>query len=136
MSVYHRPQHRKGWRKIVGPIGRIVVHDHMPRWNLARKIGKMMNMNDIEGEQAVRLARMAVEAETMGKECNTADVPPSFREERGVFVTLSSYPSMLLRGCIGFPEPIFSLASALIQAAQYACHDPGSRTLGKMSWIA
>ncbi len=50
--------------------------------------------------------------------------PQALGRNCGVFVTLSSYPSMLLRGCIGFPEPIFSLASALIQAAQYACHDP------------
>ena len=41
-------------------------------------------------------------------------------------MTLHSYPSHLLRGCIGFPEPAFSLASALLQAGQAVCHYPGS----------
>jgi uncharacterized protein (TIGR00296 family) len=81
-------------------------------------------MQNSEGELAVRIARQAVEAETKGATKGHVDAPGSFKEKRGVFVTLSSYPDHLLRGCIGFPEPIFSLASALLQAAQHACHDP------------
>ncbi|HPP44594.1 MAG TPA: TIGR00296 family protein [Methanomassiliicoccaceae archaeon] len=81
-------------------------------------------MKDFEGEIAVRLAREVVEAEAKGKETGHVDVPGSFQEKRGVFVTLHTYPANRLRGCIGFPEPIFSLASALVQAAQHACHDP------------
>ena len=65
-----------------------------------------------------------VEAEAKGKETGHVDVPGSFQEKRGVFVTLHTYPANRLRGCIGFPEPVFSLASALVQAAQHACHDP------------
>lgn len=81
-------------------------------------------MNDNEGETAVRIARMVVESEARGTESGNIDAPASFREKRGIFVTLHSYPSHLLRGCIGFPEPVFSLASALLQAGQAACHDP------------
>jgi len=81
-------------------------------------------MKDSEGELAVRLAREVVDAEAKGRACGHVDAPGSFREKRGVFVTLSSYPGHMLRGCIGFPEPIFSLGSALVQAAQHACHDP------------
>ncbi len=81
-------------------------------------------MNDGEGEIAVHLAREVVDAEARGRETGHADAPGSFRDKRGVFVTLHTYPGNRLRGCIGFPEPMFSLASALIQAAQHACHDP------------
>lgn len=81
-------------------------------------------MKDSEGELAVRMARQAVEAEVKGENDGQVDAPESFREKRGVFVTLSSHPGHLLRGCIGFPEPTFSLASAILQAAQHACHDP------------
>lgn len=81
-------------------------------------------MNDSEGEIAVRLARKVVDAEAKGEGIGSMDIPESFREKRGVFVTLSSYPDHLLRGCIGFPEPMFPLADALVQAAQHACHDP------------
>ena len=81
-------------------------------------------MRDGEGEVAVRMARGIVDAEARGKETGHVDAPGSFREKRGVFVTLHTYPANRLRGCIGFPEPVFSLASALVQAAQHACHDP------------
>ena len=81
-------------------------------------------MKDSEGEIAVEIARQAVEAEARGATKGHVDAPESFMEKRGVFVTLNSYPNHLLRGCIGFPEPIFSLASAVLQAAAHACHDP------------
>jgi uncharacterized protein len=88
-------------------------------------------LRDNEGEIAVRLARQAVEAEVRGTGEGRVDAPEAFREKRGVFVTLSQYPGHLLRGCIGFPEPIFSLASAILQAAQHACHDPRFEDLGE-----
>ena len=47
-----------------------------------------------------------------------------FAENRGVFVTLSEYPSGYLRGCIGFPYPYMPLSKAIAEAAQAACHDP------------
>lgn len=81
-------------------------------------------MKDSEGELAVKIARRAVEAETKGESEGHVDAPGSFREKRGAFVTLSTYPDLELRGCIGFPEPVYSLASAILQAAHHACHDP------------
>jgi uncharacterized protein (TIGR00296 family) len=51
-------------------------------------------------------------------------MPQTAKQKRGVFVTIHTYPSMDLRGCIGYPEPVFSLGKALIKAAQGACHDP------------
>jgi len=81
-------------------------------------------MKDKEGELAVRIARKAVEVEVLGQEPSKLDMPGAFREKRGIFVTLNTYPDGELRGCIGYPEPVFSMGSALIKAAQGACHDP------------
>ncbi len=83
-----------------------------------------MDVNDGEGELAVRIARQAVDTEVKGEAEGRVDAPGSFREKRGAFVTLNTYPDLSLRGCIGFPEPTYSLASALVQAAHHACHDP------------
>jgi uncharacterized protein (TIGR00296 family) len=44
-------------------------------------------------------------------------VPATFKEKHGVFVTLSKKKSRELRGCIGFPSPIFPLIDAVIEAA-------------------
>ncbi len=81
-------------------------------------------MKDVEGERAVRIARQTIEAEAKDEEPGSIDAPDSFRQKRGVFVTIHTYPDMALRGCIGYPEPVFSLGKALIKAAQGACHDP------------
>ncbi|MFA6870202.1 MAG: TIGR00296 family protein [Methanomethylophilus sp.] len=77
-----------------------------------------------EGAAAVRAARKAAEAETAGRICDPA-LPESFSRPQGVFVTISEYPSGGLRGCIGYPEPVFPLKEALVLAARAAaCHDP------------
>ena len=81
-------------------------------------------MNDNEGQIAVHMARQAIEAETKEQDMGVLNAPGSFNEKRGVFVTLSTYPDHDLRGCIGFPEPIYSLAKAILLAAEGACHDP------------
>jgi uncharacterized protein (TIGR00296 family) len=81
-------------------------------------------MNDIEGEHAVKIARKTIEAEARDEEPGQIDAPGSFRAKRGVFVTIHTFPEMCLRGCIGYPEPVYSLGKALVKAAQAACHDP------------
>jgi uncharacterized protein (TIGR00296 family) len=43
------------------------------------------------------------------------DVPPEFKEERGVFVTLKKHET--LRGCIGYPEPVYPLIVALLDSS-------------------
>ena len=50
--------------------------------------------------------------------------PPVFREKRGVFVTLHTYPDHQLRGCIGIPYPIMIFEEALKEAAISSTHDP------------
>jgi uncharacterized protein (TIGR00296 family) len=81
-------------------------------------------MKEVEGERAVRIARQTIEAEAKDEDPGQINAPDSFRQKRGVFVTIHTYPDMNLRGCIGYPEPVFSLGKALVKAAQGACHDP------------
>ncbi|MCD6279530.1 TIGR00296 family protein [Candidatus Micrarchaeota archaeon] len=47
------------------------------------------------------------------------------KEERGVFVTITTYPDNKLRGCIGYPLPIKPLIEAVIDnAINAATEDP------------
>lgn len=79
-----------------------------------------------EGEYLVRLARKTIETYLReGRPPKVEDVPEKFRERAGVFVTLESYPDKELRGCIGYPEPVYPLIDALIKAAvSAATRDP------------
>jgi AmmeMemoRadiSam system protein A len=84
------------------------------------------------GEAAVRLARNAIEfafrnppgtdaASGLGPD----PIPPALRSPHGVFVSLKSFPGGRLRGCIGFPLPVFPLHVAIARAAAAAAlEDP------------
>jgi uncharacterized protein len=84
------------------------------------------------GAPAVRLARRALEVsvrEGAGRDPVRAlsgePVPESLKVPRGVFVTLETYPKGRLRGCIGFPLPVFPLRLAIPRAAAAAAlEDP------------
>ncbi|HDM91805.1 MAG TPA: TIGR00296 family protein [Candidatus Korarchaeota archaeon] len=84
------------------------------------------DLSEAEGEYLVRLARRAItsylaEGEVLQEEPQY----PSLKERAGAFVTLKRYPSGDLRGCIGFPEPIYPLYVAVIRAAiASATEDP------------
>lgn len=89
-----------------------------------RKVSEMAEMLSLEdGVLAVRSARAIAEAETEDRICDV-DFPETFRCDRGVFVTISEYPSGILRGCIGYPQPIMQLSQSLPLAARGACNDP------------
>jgi hypothetical protein len=78
-----------------------------------------------EGEWAVRIARAVVEAHVRRQKPPASEVPQRFEEKSGVFVTLTTYPSDDLRGCIGYPEPLLPLIEALRDSAVSACsRDP------------
>jgi len=71
-----------------------------------------------EGRLAVQLARQALTGVIQGRSIHPPDdlpLPPVFKEERGVFVTIRRHG--LLRGCIGLPYPVYPLKEALIEAA-------------------
>ena len=88
----------------------------------------MYKIRDEWGEFLVRLARRAIEEYVKnGRTIKPPeDTPPELWEKMGVFVTLNrrhAPPQMALRGCIGFPLPIYPLVEATIKAAIYAAVD-------------
>ncbi len=84
-----------------------------------------------EGELAVRVARDTVDAYVTGKSQGDFKIPSKFNEDSGVFVTLNTWPEQDLRGCIGYPQPIFPLIKALIKAAEESTRDPRFPALRK-----
>ncbi len=80
-------------------------------------------MNLSEGTEAVRFARAAAEAEVLGGGV-CAPRTGAFSEPSGAFVTLNAFPGHALRGCIGYPMPVFPLGEAIERSARGACHDP------------
>ncbi len=81
-------------------------------------------MDDETGSMLVRLARRSIEMALLGEE------PESLLKDvrrtglrRGVFVTLNEFPSMELRGCIGFPRPVDDLEVLVVRAALAAAFE-------------
>lgn len=85
-----------------------------------------MELTEEQGKLAVKIARRVVDKYVSeGRRYEPKDVPKLFKEKRGVFVTLEKYPSLELRGCIGFPEPVAPLIDALVDSAiSAASRDP------------
>jgi len=82
-------------------------------------------MTPEEGQFALRIARDTIENWVRKERRETIDdYPESFGDERGVFVTIHTFPKKELRGCIGFPMPSMPLIEALEEAAVSATHDP------------
>ncbi len=83
-------------------------------------------LTEEEGKEGLKLARAAIEkylSENIKIKAGDEDLPAIFEEKRGVFVTLNKYGE--LRGCIGYPYPIFKLKDAIIDAAiSAAVNDP------------
>ena len=85
----------------------------------------MSDLAEEEGKKGLQLAREAIEQylSDSTKMKPKKGLPVSFEEERGVFVTLNKYGT--LRGCIGYPYPVFKLKEAIIDAAiSAAVNDP------------
>ncbi|MCW3138821.1 MAG: TIGR00296 family protein [Methanophagales archaeon] len=85
----------------------------------------MTMLTEEEGKEGLKLARAAIDkylSENIKIKAG-AHLPAIFEEKRGVFVTLNKYGE--LRGCIGYPYPIFKLKDAIIDAAiSAAVNDP------------
>jgi len=74
-----------------------------------------------DGAVAVKLARAVLQETIAGDSVPEPEVPPSFQDKRGVFVTLNLRGS--LRGCIGFPRPVLPLSEAIREAALSAAQE-------------
>jgi uncharacterized protein (TIGR00296 family) len=76
-----------------------------------------------QGQKAVRYARSVIENRVEGKRLE--NLPRiGLDMMAGAFVTIKTYPSDELRGCIGIPEPVMTLENALLEAATSVIHDP------------
>jgi len=76
-----------------------------------------------EGEIAVKAARRVVEAWLEERRIPAFNFPPRFSEMRGVFTTINTHPERELRGCIGFPEPVYPLGEAIVRSALAAAFE-------------
>ncbi|TLZ44155.1 MAG: TIGR00296 family protein [Methanobacteriota archaeon] len=84
-----------------------------------------MRFADRDGELAVRIAREAIDSHLLGRAKRALDIPRSFEEKSGAFVTLNTFPVGELRGCIGYPQPFFALVKSIEKAAEAAAtEDP------------
>ncbi|OYT30608.1 MAG: AMMECR1 domain-containing protein [Thermofilum sp. ex4484_79] len=93
-----------------------------------------MRLTKGEGEFLVKLARRAVKEYLTNfiKIDAPSQVSEKLKEKRGVFVTIEKIVKDVegvwrreLRGCIGFPEPVYPLVEATIEAAiSAATEDP------------
>ncbi len=78
-----------------------------------------------DGEKAVKMARKAIESAVRKEPMPEMEIPEKFEKKMGAFVTINRYPSEDLRGCIGYPEPMFKLKKAIRDGAQNAAmRDP------------
>lgn len=87
------------------------------------------NLSDEEGAFLVKIARKAVEENLKdGRIISPPEnVSPNLLEKRGVFVTINKVVDgeKSLRGCIGFPYPVYPLIRAVIEASiESATRDP------------
>lgn len=73
-----------------------------------------------QGKKLVKLARESIEKSFKDEEVDLKEYS-EFSDSRGVFVTLNKEGR--LRGCIGFPEPVYPLSKAIADAARNAAFD-------------
>lgn len=74
-------------------------------------------------EELVKLARKTIE-DFFNTGKLTIVPNEKFKEKRGTFITIDSYPKNELRGCVGFPLPQYPLYEAVQKAAiEAAFHD-------------
>jgi uncharacterized protein (TIGR00296 family) len=82
-------------------------------------------LNEKDGEFLIKLAKDAIKKYLKSGEVIVVceDVKEDLNEKLGVFVTLNK--NQQLRGCIGYPEPVYPLLDAVIKSAiSAATEDP------------
>ena len=80
-------------------------------------------MNNTDKKLLLKLARESIKT-YFKEEKPRMEKVKHLSEKRGVFVTLHDRDGEL-RGCIGFPMPVYSLNTAIVEAARSAAfHDP------------
>jgi len=83
----------------------------------------MLSLDD--GKKIVKIARERIKAHLRGEEYDIGLIDRRLEVNSGVFVTLKTYPENNLRGCIGYPEPVYPLIDSLLDASvASATRDP------------
>jgi len=77
-----------------------------------------------DGIKAVNFARSIIEFYVRENKTLSKELKGIFSENQGAFVTIHTYPSHELRGCIGIPLPVMPLKDAIIEGAKSATRDP------------
>jgi len=87
-------------------------------------MGELLSLE--EGRELVKFARRNIEYySATGSFSREKAGEDKFMKDRGVFVTLHSFPDKELRGCIGFPYAVKPLWQATMEAAiEAAFRDP------------
>lgn len=80
----------------------------------------MHMFSDDEGKLAVEIARRVIEAAVRNEKAGEIEIPQNFKDDGGVFTTITRYPEGELRGCIGYSEPVMPIVSAIIRSARSA----------------
>jgi uncharacterized protein (TIGR00296 family) len=82
-------------------------------------------MIDIKnGKNTVIYARNVIEEYVKNKKIPFCNFSGVFKDKKGAFVTIHTYPDYNLRGCIGIPLPVMSLCDAIAEGAKSATNDP------------
>ncbi len=83
-----------------------------------------------EGKEIVAFARKAVE-EWVRNNKTLREMPQMriFGENRGIMLSINEHRSGSLRGRIGYPYPLKSVAEVLVRCAISACQDPRSPSI-------
>lgn len=89
-----------------------------------------MDISREEKKYLFSIAHTAIQAHFSGARFNPENAPEKFREKMGVFVTLKEKGE--LRGCIGYPLPVESVAQSIADnAVNAAFQDPRFPPLAK-----
>lgn len=83
-----------------------------------------------DGKIFIKIAREVIENYLKNKEIIFPETIKKYEEKRGVFTTIKKYKNNELRGCIGFPYPVYPLWKALVLSAiSAATEDPRFKPL-------
>ena len=77
-----------------------------------------------DGIKIVNFARYIIESNVKKLDYSSSNLGLNFNKNFGVFVTIHTYPSYELRGCIGIPKPVMTLKKSIEEASKSVINDP------------
>ncbi|MCL5438082.1 MAG: AmmeMemoRadiSam system protein A [Candidatus Thermoplasmatota archaeon] len=90
----------------------------------------LLSITEEDRATMITIARHTLEALLLKKEFIPSSYGGRLEEKAGVFVTLKKHGE--LRGCVGYPDPVFPIAEAVRKSTiSSAVMDPRFKSLGK-----